>query len=103
MDGLSYLLASLLDVLQDGVVGNSGLDDNLLLLERDRKRRNLRHGGLRLLAGRRARCSNRVVGEDRIGACGVVTYPQPSREHVRQRHRDCCKSSTIDKKGHQET
>lgn len=31
VDGLSYLLASRLDVLQDGVVGNSGLDDDLLL------------------------------------------------------------------------
>jgi len=31
----SYLLASLLDLLENGIVGNGSLDDNFLLLERD--------------------------------------------------------------------
>lgn len=38
MDGFSYLLASLLDLLQDGFVGSGGLDDDLLLLERNIER-----------------------------------------------------------------
>ena len=38
MDGLSYLRDSPLDLPQDGVVGNRGLDYYLLLLERNIER-----------------------------------------------------------------
>jgi hypothetical protein len=41
VDGFSYLLARLLDLLENGVVGNRALDDDFLLLKRDIERGNI--------------------------------------------------------------
>jgi len=35
MGGFPYLFSRLLDLLENGIVGNGALDDNLLLLKRD--------------------------------------------------------------------